>query len=256
MTEKSDKLSDSKFKEYVEKKVRDTIRKYKLFTKKDKIGMAVSGGKDSTYAAYLAKKQGYEISCLISVESENKDSFMFHTPAIQQTKKQAQAMGLPLVTVKTKGEKEKELKDLEKAIKKAKQEHKIEGVVTGAVESVYQATRIQKICNKLSLECFNPLWQKNQKELIEELIKEKFEVIIVGVAAYPLDEKFLGRKIDKKFIQEIRKINEKYKINPAGEGGEYESFVLNCPLFKKALKIKKYNDFGEKNSWRREIELK
>jgi asparagine synthase (glutamine-hydrolysing) len=214
-----------------------------------KLAVLFSGGKDSTYATYLAKKEGYEISCLVTVESENKDSFMFHTPAVEQTKKQAEAMQIPLLTVKTKGVKEKELKDLEKAIKQAKQKHQIEGVVTGAVESVYQTTRIQKICNESGLECFNPLWQKDQKELLNEIVKENFEVIIVGVAAYPLDKTWIGKKVDKKFIKQLEKLQEKYKINAAGEGGETESFVTNCPLFKKRIKIEG-KVIGEGNNWR------
>jgi uncharacterized protein (TIGR00290 family) len=163
--------------------------------------------------------------------------------------------GLPLVVVKTEGEKEKELIDLEKAIVEAIEKYEIEGIVTGAVESVYQAVRVQKICNKLNIECFNPLWQRDQIEILETLIKENFEVIVVGVMAYPLDEKFLGRKIDEKFILEMKRLQDKYKINPAGEGGEFESFTMNCPLFEKRLEIKSFEDFGEGNSWRRELNL-
>ncbi len=220
-----------------------------------KLGVLFSGGKDSCYSAYLAKKSGHEISCLISIFSENKESYMFHTPSIEKTKKQAERINIPIIFVKTKGEKENELKDLEKAIKKAVNEFKIEGIVTGAVGSTYQASRIQNICNKLKIECFNPLWQKNQVELLEELVKNKFEIIIVGVFAYPLDESWLLKKIDKNFINETKKLQEKLGINPAGEGGEFETFVLDCPLFSKPLKVVDKNIFGEKNSWRAEIEL-
>lgn len=219
-----------------------------------KLGILFSGGKDSTYAMYLAKKLGHEIVCLISIYSKNQDSFMFHTPTINLTKKQAKLIKLPIVVKKTKGEKEIELKDLESSIKSVIKKHKIHGIVTGAVESVYQSSRIQKICNKLKIECFNPLWQKNQIELLEELVKNKFEIIIVGVGAFPFDKKWIGKKIDKKFIEEIRKLNIKYKINPAGEGGEFESLVLNCPMFNKKLDVKLKNVVGEKNSWRGEFE--
>ena len=75
-------------------------------------------------------------------------------------------------------------------------------------------------------------------ELLEDLIKNKFEIIITGVAAYPLGKDWIGRKLDKKMIKELVTLNKKYKINPAGEGGEAETFVLNSPLFKKPLKIK------------------
>ncbi|MBI5803214.1 diphthine--ammonia ligase [Candidatus Pacearchaeota archaeon] len=221
-----------------------------------KLGVLFSGGKDSTFAAYLVKKNGYKIACLISIVSENKESFMFHTPSISKTSVQSEAMRIPLIVQETKGEKETELMDLKKAIEKAKKEFHIEGIVTGAIESVYQASRVQKICDELNLECFNPLWLRNQFELLQNLIKNKFEVIITGVFAYPLDKTWLGKKIDKKFIEEIKKLNEKYKINPAGEGGEFESFVLNCPLFKKKLKVKSFQDFSAgENSWRRELEI-
>ncbi len=220
-----------------------------------KCALLFSGGKDSTYAGYLAVKNKYEISCLISIFSENKESYMFHTPLIEQTKKQAEVMKIPLIIKKTRGEKEQELLDLERAIADAVKRYKIEAIITGAIGSVYQASRIHMICDRLKIECFNPLWQKDQIELLEELIKNKFEVIISGVFAYPLDEKWLGRKIDKKFIEEVSELQKKYKINPAGEGGEFETFVLNCPLFKKELKIINKKITGEKNSWRLEVEV-
>lgn len=220
-----------------------------------KLGILFSGGKDSTYAAYLAKKYNHELTCLITIASENKDSFMFHTPSINKTLIQAAVMNLPIILQKTKGKKEVELKDLENAIKLAKKKYKIQGIVTGAVASVYQASRIQKICDDLRLECFNPLWQKSQIELLDDLIKNKFNIIIIQVAAYPLDKSWLGRKIDKSFIKEIKILSEKYKINQAGEGGEFESLVLNCPLFKKPLKIKKKTITGKDNSWKMEVEV-
>jgi uncharacterized protein (TIGR00290 family) len=85
------------------------------------------------------------------------------------------------------------------------------------------------------------------------LVKEKFEVIIVGVAAYPFDKEMIGEKIDTNFIEKMKKMQEKYKINPAGEGGEIETLVLNCPLFKKKLNFKIKNIIGEGNNWRVEV---
>ena len=221
-----------------------------------KLGILFSGGKDSAYSAWLAKEYGYELTCLISIFSENQESYMFHTPSIKQVKKQAEVMEIPLIIQKTEGNKEEELKDLEKAIEKAKQKYKIEGIVTGAIQSIYQSLRIQKICNKLNLECFNPIWQKNEEEYLAELIQNKFKVILVGVFAYPLNESWLGKEINREFINELKKINQTYKINIAGEGGEYETFVLNCPLFKKELKIinKRIFSTGE-NSCKMELEV-
>ncbi len=218
-----------------------------------RLGVLFSGGKDSNYSAYLAKKAGNEIVCLITLVSKNPYSYMFQKPSVSQTKKQAKVMGLPLIVVKTLGEKEKELKDLEDAIKKAIKKYKIDGIVTGAVRSEYQASRIQNICDDLGIKCVNPIWQKNQIGLLKEIVDEGFEVIIVGVGAYPLDKTWLGRKIDRSYIKEMEKLQEKYKINPSGEGGETESFVLNGPLFSKGLKVKSFKDSGEGHSWQREI---
>ncbi len=157
---------------------------------------------------------------------------------VELAEKQAVVIGLPIIMGRTKGEKEKELEDLERAIKKAKEKYKIRGIATGALASVYQSSRIEKICDKLKLECFNPLWQKDQFELLEELLKLKFEVIITGVFAMGLED-FAGRKIDRKFVEDIKAVHEKTSINPAGEGGEFESLVLDAPFFKKRLEIEK-----------------
>jgi ABC transporter with metal-binding/Fe-S-binding domain ATP-binding protein len=201
-----------------------------------KVGVLFSGGKDSTYALFKAWKKD-EVICLITVISKNKESYMFHTPNIDITKLQAEALSLPLIQAFTEGKKEEELKDLETAIKKAKETFNIEGVVTGAIESVYQSERIQKICNKLSISCINPLWKKNQEELLNELINNKFKVIISGVFAYPLDESWLGREIDEKSIKELVELRKKYHTSPSGEGGEIETTVLDAPFFKKKIEI-------------------
>ncbi len=220
-----------------------------------KLGVLFSGGKDSTMAAYLTKKEGHEITCLITLHSENPDSYMFHTPSIKRTEVQAQVMGIPIFKGETKGLKEEELKDLELLIKKAKEKFMIQGIVTGALHSQYQASRIQKICDKLNLKCINPLWHKDEFQYLNEIIKSKFKVIVIGVSAYPLNASWLGRVIDEKFIEDVKKLHEKYKIHAAGEGGEFETFVLECPLFKRPLKVTGAGFTGENNSWKMEIEV-
>ena len=131
-----------------------------------KIGVLFSGGKDSTLAMQLANKD-HEISCLLSMKSENEASYMFHTPNIDITELQSEALDIPLLTGVTKGEKELELSDLKDLIENAIELFGIEGIVTGAVESVYQAQRVQKICSELGLWCFNPLWQLSQEKLLQ-----------------------------------------------------------------------------------------
>jgi len=201
-----------------------------------KLGVLFSGGKDSCYALYKAMK-GNEIACLISILSRNKESYMFHTPNIEITKLQSEAIGIPLIQKATEGKKEEELEDLKEAIKEAKQEYKIEGIVTGALASVYQASRIQKICDELKIKCVNPLWQMPQEELLKQLLENNFKVIIVGVFAEHLDKSWLGKGLDKETVNKLIELKQKYKINPAGEGGEIETTVIDAPFFKKRIEI-------------------
>lgn len=201
-----------------------------------KVAVLFSGGKDSNFALYEASKF-HQVSCLITMKSKNEESYMFQTQGIDFTKVQAECLEIPQIEVLTKGEKEKELDDLKIAIKKAKDEFGIQGIVTGAIGSIYQASRVQKIANELDLWCFNPLWQKNQVEFLQELVEKKFEVMIVGVASYPLEEKYLGKILDFNLIKELVEFQKKYGLNPAGEGGELETFVLDSPLFRKRIKI-------------------
>jgi len=201
-----------------------------------RLGVLFSGGKDSTLALHLAAEKD-KIVCLITLVSNNKESYMFHTPNIDLTTLQAKALGLPLVSVITEGKKEEELADLENAIIKAKTEFKIEGIVTGAVESVYQSSRIQKICDRVSIGCFNPLWKHNQKVLLETLVEKKFQVIISGIFAYPLDETWLGKQIDPQIITRLVELQGKYGISPSGEGGEIETTVLDAPMFEQKIVV-------------------
>jgi len=203
-----------------------------------KLGVLCSGGKDSIYAAYLAM-QKEDVSCFISVLSKNESSYMFHTPNVSLVAMQAEAAGLPLVSVVTEGEKEKELQDLKDALERARQIHGIEGVVSGAIMSVYQASRLQRICRELDLWCFNPLWYTDQEAYLKDLIAEGFSVIISGVFSEPFDESWLGRRIDDRMIAQLKAIAERYRITLTGEGGEFETFVLDAPFFARRIVISK-----------------
>jgi diphthine-ammonia ligase len=211
-----------------------------------RLGVLFSGGKDSTYALHLASEKE-EAVCLITLVSKNKESYMFHTPNIDMTTLQAQALGLPLVSVVTEGKKEEELTDLEAAIEEAKEKFQIEGVVTGAVESVYQASRIQRICNHLNVWSFNPIWKYDQQVLLKTLVAKNFEIIISGVFAYPLDEKWLGVRIDPLVIARLLQFQRQYGISPSGEGGEIETTVLDAPMFKQKIEIVDYSTEAKGN---------
>ena len=194
-----------------------------------------SGGKDSTYAMYKLMKEGHEIKYLITIFSERQDSWMFHYPCIELTKLQSEALGIKQIIKKTKGEKEKELKDLKDVLISVKDE--IDGIVTGALYSDYQKTRIEKICKELGLKCLSPLWHSDLEKMLKEEIDLGFEIVITGVAAEGLDKSWLGRKIDFDLIEKLKELNKKFGINIGAEGGEFETLVIDCPIFKKKIKI-------------------
>jgi diphthine-ammonia ligase len=212
-----------------------------------RVGVLFSGGKDSALALYKARKF-HDVVCLISLVSINPESYMFHVPNIELTKMQAKAIGLHLLRKTTKGEKEDELQDLMEILSVAKAKLRIEGVVTGAIKSVYQASRIQRICSDLDLWCFNPLWLKDQVDILNELVQRGFRTVVSGVFAFPLDESFLGKEIDDEMIGRLQEFFEEYDLNPAGEGGEMETTVTDAPFFKKRIEILDFDVSFKNNS--------
>ena len=210
-----------------------------------KAGVLYSGGKDSTFAAYLATQRGDELSCLITLSPARTDSFMFHYPNIRWTALQAQAMGLPQVLLDTKGVKEEELADLREAIASAKKRYAIEAVYTGALSSVYQKSRVDRICEEVGVKGVSPLWQVDQVAHLRDLLANRFEVMMTGVAALGFDESWLGRVLDEKAIADITKLSKRYGINPGLEGGEGETFVLDCPIFDRKVEV-----VSSKNHWK------
>jgi diphthine-ammonia ligase len=199
-----------------------------------KLAVLVSGGKDSLYAAYLASQEN-QIEYLIAMVPENTASYMFHHPNVSYVKQQASLMGIALIEKRTKGEKEKELDDLEEVLGSIRDE--IDGVVTGAVASTYQKLRIDAICKRLGLLSIAPLWHTEPQDYMKKMIREGFETVIVGVAAPPLNEEWLGRRVDDQCIDELVVLNKKHGIHVAGEGGEFETFVTDSPMFFRKIEI-------------------
>lgn len=201
-----------------------------------KLAVLLSGGKDSLYSCWKAM-QTEEVVCFVTIRSQNTDSYMFHTPNIELTRLQADASNIPLIEWQTAGQEEAELDDLRASLQEAVNLFKIDGVVSGAIQSVYQVARVQRICLDLGLWSFNPLWLCNQEKYLQELIENQFEIYIAGVFSAPFDETWLGRRIDQGFVSRLMSIREKYGISLTGEGGEYESFVCDAPFFKKRIVV-------------------
>ena len=202
------------------------------------LAVLFSGGKDSVFTLYYYLEQGWDVKCLVSLKSVNMDSYMFHTPAIDMVKLQSEALGIPLILHETKGEKEQELEDLKATLENAKKKYQITGVAVGALLSDYQHERVNRICHSLGLKCFAPLWHKAQESLLREIISLGFDVRIVAIAAQGLSREMLGAKVDEKLIAKFSELHKKYGFHVGGEGGEYESLVVDCPIFKKRIELK------------------
>jgi diphthine-ammonia ligase len=210
-----------------------------------RLASLMSTGKDSALATQIMIDQNYEISCFITINSKNPDSYMYHGPNTHLAREISKSSNIPLIEKETKGEKEEELKQLKEAIYDAIKNYHIEGIVTGALFSVYQRERIEKICEELGIKCFSPLWHMNQKEELELLLKKGFKFCMVKIAAYGFDTSWLGKEITVKEIEKLVLLQEKYLINVAGEGGEYESLTLKAPFMKKELVIKNFEIIKE-----------
>ena len=203
------------------------------------VAVLFSGGKDSTMAVWAALEAKEDVKYLLSVKSRNDESYMFHVPNIHITDLLAQALEIPLMSVETDGIKEEELKDLKAAFQDLK-DLGVEAIYTGALYSVYQKSRIEKLGDEVGLKIISPFWHVDELEYMRKIVSLGFKIIISGVAAWGLDESWLGRAIDDECIGELVRLNEKYHVDIAFEGGEAETLAIDGPIFKKKIKILEY----------------
>ena len=209
-----------------------------------RVAALVTGGKDSALALYKVLKKGYKVESLVTMVPQRPDSWMFHYPNIHLTDLFAEAVGIPLVKGETSGVKETELEDLKRLLASLQ----VDGVVCGAIMSRYQKRRIDRICKELNLKSIAPLWHENPQKLLAEIVDLNFEVLIVGVYAYGFDITWLGRKINSQTISDLIRLSKKYKISVVGEGGEYETLVLDAPFFKKRIQLVQTEKIWENHS--------
>jgi ABC transporter with metal-binding/Fe-S-binding domain ATP-binding protein len=191
-----------------------------------------SGGKDSVYATYIAQQQHFDIVGTVTIVPSVSDSYMFHVPNAGFASMISSAMGIPNLTAEVPPKKD-ELKILSQAIESIG----VDAVITGAIASDYQMFRINFVCEELGVKAFSPLWHKNQEALFREIVGAGFDVRMVGVAADGLDESWLGRAVDSKAIDDLVALQRKRRINVSGEGGEFETVVLDGPDFCRRIRI-------------------
>lgn len=196
-----------------------------------------SGGKDSTYALHWAALKGFEIACLLTLRPHRIDSWMFHYPNIEWTKYQAEALGIQQVFYDTSGVKDLELEDLRRALNDVKVRLQVGGIVTGALLSDYQRMMINMVAHEVGLRVYSPLWRKNQATYLRDLYNGGFRFVLTSISTMGINPRLLGRVLTLDDIEELINSAQKYGFNPALEGGEGETFVVDAPLFRERVVI-------------------
>ncbi|XP_051138372.1 diphthine--ammonia ligase [Andrographis paniculata] len=215
-----------------------------------KVVALVSGGKDSCYAMMKCQQYGHEIVALANLmpvddAQDEIDSYMYQTVGHQIVVSYAQCMGIPLFRRRIHGSTRHhalsysttpgdEVEDMFILLEEVKRQiPSISAVSSGAIASDYQRLRVESVCSRLGLVSLAYLWKQDQSQLLQEMIQSEIIAVTVKVAAIGLDpSNHLGKEI-RHLESHLQKLKGLYGINVCGEGGEYETLTLDCPLFKK-----------------------
>ncbi|KAK9894873.1 adenine nucleotide alpha hydrolases-like protein [Cystobasidium minutum MCA 4210] len=225
----------------------------------------LSGGKDSCFNLCHCVKQGHEVIALASLKPEGGkeeiDSYLYQTVGQDGLHFIAEALELPLYrraiegtavdqgsdyastsTSRLQGRVEgDETEDLYELLKQVLVAHpEVQGVSVGAILSNYQRVRVEHVCARLGLQSLSYLWQYDQTQLLDDMAEAGMECIIIKVAGAGLGLRHLGQNVcSPEMRATLETLKTKWGTHPAGEGGEYETFTLDCPLFKKRIDLTK-----------------
>ena len=208
-----------------------------------------SGGKDSSWALYRGLEADLDVSRLLTVHPAG-DSYMYHTPATELAGLAAESIGIELTEISPAdfgaadvddagAQGDAELEPMEAALREIAAADAVDlaGVTAGAVESEFQTSRIRAMCDRLGIDLFAPLWQEDPVELAEAMFDAGFEIRIVQVAAYGLDESWLGRRYDADALGALLDLRDEYGVHPLGEGGEFETYVVDGPHMDRRIEL-------------------
>jgi diphthine-ammonia ligase len=206
-----------------------------------KLACLFSGGKDSTYAIHVAKKQGHDIVCLLSIFPKSEESHLLHHPNLEWTKLQSESMNIPQLTaISSSDDTGDELIIIENLLRHAKVQFQIDGLLHGGIKSKFQKEQFENLCLKLNLIPVTPLWETEPKKYMNDLLNSGFNFMMITVSSDGLDEQWLGKLILKSDLEILNNLSSKFGFNLNFEGGEAETFVIDCPLFSNPIKINKF----------------
>ena len=191
-----------------------------------------SGGKETSLACYRAmQNKDVEVSCLLNMVSGDGKHSRTHGVGSGLLRLQAEAMEIPIVQRKTTwGTYEEEFK---KAVTDLKKEG-VEAGVFGDIDLQEHRDWVERVCKDVDIKPILPLWKGKREDLLEEFIQAGFKAIVVATQAELLGKEWLGREIDKKFMEDLKVLQN---IDLCGEKGEYHTFVTDGPIFKKKIKL-------------------
>jgi ABC transporter with metal-binding/Fe-S-binding domain ATP-binding protein len=198
-----------------------------------RVAALLSGGKDSVATVEVARGHGWDTVVGVRMVPEKDDAYMFHTPNLAVVAAVAECLDMPLVSASARPDAVGEVDDLEQALARAMEEHRLDGVVSGALASEYQRTHIDRIGHRLGLRTFAPLWHKHPRCYLTGLVAGGYDIRFSRVAADGLDATWAGARLDAARIERLAAL----RLHLAGEGGEYETLVLDAPHYSRRIVV-------------------
>lgn len=198
-----------------------------------RVAVLSSGGKDSSAAYWWAICKGWDVAYLVTVTITGGDSHMFQVPGVAAVQYQAQLSGITWINVESEGIQEEEIDDLQSALEMLD----IDGIVSGALRSDYQKSRLERMCQKLDIISWTPLWHQSSLEHMRNLVDNGFGIMLTGVSTEGMGEEWLGHTLSKESLTKLEQLSQKYRFNVDGEGGEYETLVLSGPHIDGKLEV-------------------
>lgn len=192
-----------------------------------------SGGKDSTYAVYVAQQRGWMVTDLISIRPADTASMLYHVPNVHLSPLLAEALEIPLLVEDAGTGEAAELDALRRAIRRTG----AGAVLVGAIASDYQHRRVNRVGHELGVRVFAPLWRRDPENLLADYLAAGMEIRFSAVSAEGLDATWLGRALDGSAAKDLLALRDRVGLHPCGEGGEFETLVLHAPNFRKRLEI-------------------
>jgi diphthine-ammonia ligase len=208
-----------------------------------KVFSSWSGGKECALATYKAISLGHEVSYLLNFISEDGERSRSHGIKAGVLALQAEAIGIPLIQVKTSWENYEE--NFKKVVRELKDKG-IEGGVFGDIDLQEHRDWVERVCGEVGIKAFLPLWQVRPEELIDEFLRLEFKAMVVATR---LEESLLGKVLDEALVRRISELGS----HPCGESGEYHTFVTAGPIFRRALNVTKNEKERRDNMWFLEI---